>query len=323
MEKYRVLITPRSFAKTDDSPIELLNSSGCETVRITGDKEEVRRKLFEQLPVADAVIAGLEEYDRSLLLRADKLRVISRYGVGYDRIDLKAASERNIAVTITPGANDDSVADMAMALMLAAARNVSYIDFCIKNNNEQRPLGVEMWKKTLGVVGAGRIGKGVVRRAKGFEMKILCYDQYRDDEFAKAHDMQYVDFDTLLKESDFITIHTPLNDQTRNLFAAEQFRRMKKTAVLVNAARGGIVSETDLYEALKNGVIGAAALDATEKEPPYGNPLLSLPNVTVTPHMGASTIDAVSRMGMIAAQNVLDILFAGKSANSIKMPDRS
>lgn len=317
MGRYKVLVTARSFAMTDESPIHLLESNGCEVVRIKSDNGDIHQQLEEQLPGADAVIAGLDIYDRDLIMRAEKLRVISRYGVGYDNVDLDVANEKGVKVTITVGVNEASVSDMAMALMLAAARNISYMDLCIKQKNQKRPIGLEIWGKTLGVVGVGRIGKGVVKRAKGFDMKILCYDMFPDNEFALKYDIQYVDFDTILKESDFITIHTPLNDKTRNLFSTEQFRAMKKSSVLINTARGGIIDEAALYKALLTGEIAAAALDTTEKEPPYESPLLNLPNCTITPHMGGNTYDAVNRMSMMAAQNVLDILLRGECAFAI------
>lgn len=318
MKKYKVLVTARSFAKVDKSPIELLEKHGCQVVRLTQEQGDIRQQLADQLPQADAIIAGLEVYDKELLGRAEKLKVISRYGVGYDKVDVNACSEKNIAVTITPGANEDSVADMAITLMLSAARNVCIMDRSIKEGKQVRPTGVEMWRKTLGVVGTGRIGKGVIKRARGFEMKVLCYDMYPDEKFAAEYGAQYVDFDTLVKESDFISLHTPFNEQTKNLFGEQQFKQMKNTAVLVNTARGGIIDEAALYKALKDGEIAAAGLDATVAEPPYGNPLLELANFTVSPHIGATTYDAIHKMSMMAAENIIDVLETGNSRNSVK-----
>ena len=266
----------------------------------------VRERLEAQ---ADAVIAGLEPYDRALLSTAKKLKVISRYGVGYDKVDLDAARELGIKVSITPGANGDSVADLAMALMLNAARHVCHMDAVIRAGGHDKPVtGVEMWKKTLGVVGTGRIGKGVIQRASGFQMKVLAYDAYPDEAFVSAHGGQYVDLDTLFRESDFITLHCPLNEETRNMVDAKRLAEMKPKAVLVNTARGGIIDEAALYEALRTGEIGAAGLDATEVEPACGSPLATLPNCILTPHAGAATYEAGYNMGMMAAQNALDVL---------------
>lgn len=311
MAKYKVLVTARSFGASDDSAKKFLEENGCEVIKLTADNGPVQEQLKRELPSADGIIAGLDVYDKELIDSTEKLKVISRYGVGYDKVDLQAAKDKGIAVTFTPGANGDSVADMAMALMLAAARNVSFMDKCIRDGDQKRPTGVEMFEKTLGVIGAGRIGKGVARRCKGFGMKILCYDIFEDEAFKKETGAEYVDFETILRECDFITIHTNLTDETKHMFSAEQFKKMKSRAVIVNTARGGIIDEEALYRALKDGEIGAAGLDATVDEPPYGSPLLTLPNCTVTPHAGAATYEASSKMGMMAAKNVVGVLTTG------------
>lgn len=309
MANYRVLVTARSFGSAGDEAIKYLKSNGCEVVKLDSANGSISEQLKKEMPSADAVIAGLEVYDSQLIASSNRLKVISRYGVGYDKVDLQAAADNNIAVTFTPGANGDSVADMAVALMLDGARNVSFMNSCLKAGCQQRTTGVEMFEKTLGVIGAGRVGKGVARRCKGFNMKILCYDTYEDEVFKIETGAKYVDFDTILYEADFITIHSPLNDETKNMFSTEQFKKMKKRAILVNTARGGIVDETALYEALKNNEIGAAGLDATLLEPPYGSPLLELYNCIITPHAGAATYEASAKMSMMAAKNVVDILF--------------
>lgn len=309
MNKYLVLATPRSFAKNDPTPIRLLEQNGCEVIRLPKDGGDLQEQLLEYLPKADAVIAGLEAYDRDLLKLGKQLKIVSRYGVGYDKVDTAAAKELGIKVSITPGANSDSVADLAMALMLAAARNVCPMNAAIRAGENNKPIsGVEMWRKTLGVVGTGRIGKGVIERACGFQMKILANDAYPDNAFVEAHNGKYVDLDILFKESDFITLHAPLTDETKNMVSAERLNEMKPNAVLVNTARGGIVDEQALYQALKEGKIGAAALDATLDEPACGSPLATLPNCILTPHAGAATYEAGCNMGMMAAQNVLDVL---------------
>ncbi|WP_304509073.1 phosphoglycerate dehydrogenase [Anaerotignum sp.] len=313
----KVLVTARSFGSADDKAQKLLEENGFQVKKLVAADGPIAEQLKTEIVDADAMIAGLEDYSPELLERAKKLKVISRYGVGYDKIDLVAAKEKGIAVTITPGANGDSVADMAMALMLAAARNVGYMDCCIKEGRQQRPTGVEMFGKTLGVIGAGRIGKGVARRCKGFAMNILCYDTYQDEAFAQETGAKYVDFETIVKEADFITIHSPLNEETKNMFHDEIFRKMKKKAVIVNTARGGIIDEAALYKALKTGEIGAAGLDATLEEPPYSSPLLELPNCTITPHAGAATYEASSKMGFLAAQNILDIFQKGKCSFTV------
>jgi D-3-phosphoglycerate dehydrogenase len=312
MNGYHVLVGARSFARSNPAPLELLEEAGC-TVRRVADSGE----LAAFLPEADGVIAGLEPYGAALLADAKKLRIISRYGVGYDAVDLAAARARGIKVAITPGANSDSVADLAVTLMLAAARHIPCMDAAVRAGASLRPAGVEMWRKTLGVIGTGRIGKGVIKRASGFEMKILCNDTYQDEAFVASHNGRYVDLDTLLRESDFITIHSPLTEETRGMIAVAELHQMKRSAVLVNTARGGIIDEAALYAALKAGTIAAAALDATLEEPPSGSPLCELPNCILTPHAGAATVEAALNMGMMAAQNLLDTLRTGSCANLV------
>lgn len=317
MAEYKVLVTARSFGTADHKAVELLEGHGCMVKKLEASRGSISEQLKEELPEADAVIAGLEDYKADLLQGAPRLKVISRYGVGYDKVDLEAAGRQGIAVTITPGANGDSVADLAVALMLNCARNVTFMDNWIKKGQTVRPAGVEMWEKTLGVIGAGRIGKGVARRCMGFKMRILCFDQYQDEAFASECGAKYVDLDTLIRESDFITIHSPLTPETQNLIGKEQFQMMKKEAVLINTARGGIVDEDALYEALKSGEIRAAALDATVNEDPSGSKLNILPNCILTPHAGAATREASSKMSLMAAQNVLEVLETGKSRNQV------
>ncbi len=312
MSKYLVIATPRSFAKTDPAPIRLLEENDCEVLRLPKDGGDLRQQLLEYLPQADAVIAGLESYDRQTLELGKKLRIVSRYGVGYDKVDLAAAKELGILVSITPGANSNAVADLAMTLMLAAARHVCPMNAAIRAGENNKPTtGVEMWGKTLGVIGTGRIGKGVIQRASGFQMKVLANDAYPDAAFVEAHNGRYVDLDTLFQESDFITLHAPYTEETKNLVDARRLAQMKPTAVLVNTARGGIVDEEALYQALKEGQITAAALDATLVEPACGSPLATLPNCILTPHAGAATFEAGANMGLLAAQNVLDVLNSG------------
>ena len=313
MDRPIVLVTSRSFASHDPRPVRLLEEHGFAVERIAAGEKSVEEQVRERLPHAVGVVAGLEPYPRDLLEQCKKLKVISRYGVGYDKVDVQAARELGVAVTITPGANEDSVADLAYALMLSACRNVAYSDRSLRAGEERRPMGLEMWRKTIGVVGTGRIGKGVVRRAKGFEMKVLCYDVYPDEAFAREQGAEYVPLDALLKDADFVSLHTPLTEGTRNLIGARELALMKPTAVLVNTARGGIVDEDALYAALKSRTIAAAGLDAMVYEPPVESPLLTLDNFTATSHFGATTYDAVHKMSMMAARNLIDVLETGHS----------
>ena len=309
MNSFLVLVTARSFGSSDEKAWDLLHSHGCEVRHLKAlETKSVMDQLHEQIAEADGIIAGLEPYDKVLLSKAKKLKVISRYGVGYDAIDLDFARKQNIKVTITPGANGDSVSDLAVTLMLSAARHVPYMDHQMKMGETKRPIGVEMWRKTLGVIGTGRIGEGVVKRCKGFEMEILCHDVYENEELKQQYGATYVDFPTLVRNSDFISIHTPLTADTKNLFNAEVFASMKPRAVLVNTARGGIIDEEALAIALRNGQIGAAGLDVSSQAHPETGPLVSLPTCILTPHAGAATYEASSNMSLMASQNLVDIL---------------
>lgn len=309
MNTYTVLATPRSFAAKNDAPIKLLEQNGCRVIRLNPAAGDLREQLLEYLPEADAVIAGLEAYDKELISAAPKLKLISRYGVGYDNVDLKAAAQAHVRVSITPGANSDSVADMAISLMLCAARNICPMVAAVRAGKKEKPVsGVEMWKKTLGVVGTGKIGKGVIERSSGFRMNILASDTYKDTDFINLHKGCYVELDTLFKEADFISLHIPLTDETKNLVDERRLSLMKPTAVLVNTARGGLIDENALYTALKEGSIGAAALDVLALDNPAQSPLRTLDNCIITPHAGAATAEASYNMGMTAAQNVIDVL---------------
>lgn len=313
MNDQKILVTSRSFAKGDDAPLRLLESKGYRVVRYPAEAESLNDWLKREIVDADGAVAGLEPYPAELIESCTRLKVISRYGVGYDKVDLDAARSRNIAVTNTPGANSESVADMAFALMLSCARFIPHLDACIRRSEHKPAVGHGLWGKTIGIIGTGSIGKGVARRAAGFNMRILCSDVYPDNAFAQQVGATYTDLDTMLAEADFISIHAPYTEETHNMFDKAAFARMKSTAVLVNTARGGIIDEDALYEALSEGQIAAAGLDATVVEPPYGSALTQLYNVILTPHMAANTYDAILNMGMMASQNLIDVLETGSS----------
>ena len=312
----RILVTARSFGQSDDQPVQLLKGHGYDVIKLNNQKPLNAAGMRPEIHGFDAVIAGLDEIDRSVIENAPGLKVISRYGVGYDNVDLAAAREHGVIVTITPGTNHNSVADLAMALLLLAARRVPLTDQWAKTGRKPQ-IGMDVWGKTIGIIGLGKIGRGVAVRARGFSMDILYYDTILDDDFAREHGIRYADPDEIYEKADFITIHTPLTEQTLHFIGAPQMAKMKRTVILINTARGGIIDEQALYEALRDGVIAAAALDVTENEPLADSPLLSLDNCIITPHIGSYTKEAVHRMGMTAAQNVIDVLETGHCKNQI------
>jgi glyoxylate reductase len=273
-------------------------------------------------PPHDVLLAHLRDKDGLLSLLTDKvdaalmdmnprLKVVSNMAVGYDNIDVKAATERGLPVGNTPGVLTDTTADFAFTLLMAAARRVvEGADYVRagkwKTWGPKLLTGQDIHGATLGIVGFGRIGQGMAKRASGFDMRVLYYDVYRREDLERSMGVTYADMDTLLAQSDFVTIHTDLNQQTRHLFNAGAFARMKSTAILINTARGPIVDPEALYDALKQGKIRAAALDVTEPEPiPADSPLLTLPNCLIVPHIASASIATRAKMAEMAAQNLL------------------
>ncbi|MBW1993263.1 MAG: phosphoglycerate dehydrogenase, partial [Deltaproteobacteria bacterium] len=265
-------------------------------------------ELIEMIDGAHGLLTGVDPVTARVIESARQLKVISKFGAGVDNIDLQAATRKGVIVTNAPGTNSDSVADMAFSLMLAISRRIPLAFDLVRKGEWPLLMGTEIWNKTLGIVGLGNIGKRVALRAKGFNMKVLAYEIAPDEPFVKANDIQLVGLDQLLRESDFISIHTPLTAETRNLMGKEQFAFMKPSAFLVNTARGGIVDEAALYEALKSEKIAGAAFDVLEQEPPKDRKLLGLDNFIVTPHIAAFTAEAIGNMERLSSQNIIDVL---------------
>ena len=273
-------------------------------------------ELAALLAGADAYIAGSAAITRDVLERAPALRVISRRGVGFERIDLEAARERGVLVTITTGANQHAVADHVFALLLAAARRVLEAHRCVTEGRWAAFSGPELRGKTLGIIGLGRVGKGVAQRARGFSMRVIASDPVRDEEFARMHEVTYVSLDELLAQSDAVSVNCSLNDSTAMLLDRRALSRMKAGSLLVNTARGGIVDEAALADALRDGAIRAAGIDVFEREPPGGSPLIGLPNVVLTPHIAAYTDEATEAANLLAAEIV-----AGYARGELPDPD--
>ncbi|MDK2925192.1 MAG: glyoxylate reductase [Bacillota bacterium] len=274
-----------------------------------------REVLLKEVADCDALVPLLtDRVDGELLDRAPHLKVVANYAVGYDNIDVPACTARGVLVTNTPGVLTETTADLAFALILATARRLVEADKFLragkwKTWGPMLLLGQDVYGATLGLVGLGRIGAAVARRARGFNMKILYYSRHRQEALEKELGVEYVSFDELLRRSDFISIHVPLTAETRHLFNAEAFAKMKPTAVLVNTARGPIVDEAALYAALKTGRIAAAGLDVMDPEPPRpDNPLLTLDNVILLPHIGSASIATRTRMATMAAENAAAVL---------------
>jgi glyoxylate reductase len=272
-------------------------------------KEEIIKRIRDKQALVSLLTDPIDE---EVINSAPNLRIIAQYAVGFDNIDLKAATKRGIYVTNTPEVLTETTADFAFALMLAVARRVVEADKYVRNGKWKvawhplMMLGEDVHGRTLGIVGLGRIGCAVARRARGFNMKILYYDVVRREDMERELGVKYVDLETLLKESDFVTIHTPLTPETYHLIGEKQLRMMKKTAFLINTSRGKIVDQKALYKALKEGWIAGAALDVFEQEPiEMDDPLLELENVVLAPHIASASHETRSRMAEIVAENLL------------------
>jgi glyoxylate reductase len=274
-----------------------------------------RSELLKAVEGKHAVMTMLnDKVDAELMDRAgSQCRIFANFAVGYNNVDIPAATERGIYISNTPDVLTDSTADMAWALLLAAARRVVEGDFTVRKGgftgwSPLFMLGVEVTGKTLGIVGAGRIGQAVARRAQGFGMKILYTANNPRPDFEVATGASFAGLNTLLSESDFISMHVPLTELTHHMIGPSEFEIMKENAILINTARGPVVDEKALADALRNGEIRAAGLDVYEREPEVVKELLSLNNVVLCPHLGSSTLETRERMGLMAADNIIAAL---------------
>jgi len=302
--------------KISERGVELLKKSGLNTVVTT--KETIGAELAD----ADALIVrSATRVTRDLLEKAPKLRAVGRAGVGVDNIDLPEATKRGVLVMSTPGGNAVSVAEHTFALMLALARQVPKVDAGLREGRwEKSSSGTELRGKTLGLIGLGRIGGEVARRAEAFDMRIVAYDPYISESAAKELQVELVNLDRLLAESDFISLHTALSPATQNMINAKSIGKMKKSARIVNAARGELIDEAALAEALKSGRLAGAALDVFVEEPPKNSPLIGLPNVIGTPHIAGSTAEAQEEVGTQVAVQIRDYLTEGIIRNAVNLP---
>ena len=287
-------------------------NSFCDAKTWDGPLPPPREVLEENVTNIEGLLSLLtDKIDAALMDKAPKLKVISNYAVGFDNIDIPAATKRGIIVGNTPGVLTETTADLAFALLMAAGRRVVEGDKEVragkwKTWGPMTLLGQDIHGATLGIIGLGRIGAAIAQRAKGFGMKILYYDIIRNEKAEKELGIQYTDLNNLLSQSDFITIHTNLTKETHHLMGAKQFDQMKRTGILVNTSRGPIVDNMALYEALRSKKIAYAALDVTEPEPlPADHPLLTLDNVIVVPHIASASVASRTKMGLMAADNLI------------------
>ncbi len=302
----KILVTPTSLCKNRDILDGL--SEKAELVVNTTGKPLTEEQLIPLVRDIDGYLAGLDEITGTVLRSAPKLRAVSRYGVGYERVDIKAAKELGIKVTNTPGANTQSVADLAMGLILSAARQIPYLNGRLKDGNWDRANGREIYGKTIGIIGLGAIGKSLARRAQGFSMKVLAYDPYMDVRWAEENGVRVCALDELTSESDVISLHVPLTDATRNIINRGRIERMRDGVIIVNTSRGGLVDLDAAADFIESGKIYGMGFDAFEKEPPEKHRIYDFPNVIMTPHAGAHTAEAVMGMTEMSISNLFSLL---------------
>jgi D-3-phosphoglycerate dehydrogenase len=309
LKSCRVLVTATSFGKNDPNLRAYLESQVGEVIYNRTGKPLNPAQLADLLPGIDGFIAGLDSITAEALQAADRLQVISRYGVGVDNVDLEYTRKQNIIVTNTPGSNSVSVAELALGLMLALIRQIPQAVQATRAGDWPRINGLSLEGKTVGIVGFGSIGKQLARRLTGFNCQILAYDPFPDLPFAAELGIKICSLDELLNQSDIISLHLPLSPSTQSLVDEDFINRMKPGAMLINTARGDIIDEAALYNALNRGQLAGAALDVFCQQPPDpSNPLLALSNVLVTPHMGAHTDGATNAMGWMSLRDCLAVL---------------
>ncbi len=303
--KEKILTTPRSYGKGMPELFEQLEAAGYEVVKNTTGGILEKEAMKEMLADCVGVIVGVDPLDAEVLAAAPKLRAIAKYGVGVDNIDMDYCKEHGIKVSRTVGANSEAVADYAMALMLAVARKVPEIDRKCRERNWGKITTRDVSHATLGLFGLGAIGRHVALRAKGFGMKVIAYDPFWPEDFAREQQIERADAQTIFQTADFISLHLPLLPDTEGFVGERELGWMKKDAILINTARGGLVDEKALLRALKEGRIYGAGLDAFAHEPPEDDDWYDLPNVVLGSHCAASTQGATRNMGRMATENLL------------------
>jgi len=311
----KILITARKFG-TSGPHVDLLKDAGFDLEFRAEAHNLSAEALAQLLPGMDCALLGVDDCNANALERADKLKVISRFGVGYDNVDMEVAAQKGIVVARAVGANASAVVELAIGMMLALARQLVTIASAARQKQWLRPPGFEIAGKTLGIVGLGIIGKQVATKARLLGMNIVACDPNVEN----FEGVKMLELDKLLTAADIVTLHCDLNDETRNLLDKTRIAQMKSGSYLVNTARGAIVDEVALYDALQNGHLAGAAMDAFAQEPPVDSPLLELDNFIATPHIGANTAESSAKVALLAAQNIVDI-FAGRPCPNIVNPD--
>jgi D-3-phosphoglycerate dehydrogenase len=306
----------------DKAGLNLLSAASGVTIQAAAKMS--RDEVLAAIPNADAlIIRSATKVDGKMMDAAPKLKLIGRAGVGVDNVDLSAATERGIVVMNAPDGNTTATAELAFALMLATARFIPTAHTSLAGGQWDRKsfTGTELRGKTLGIIGFGRVGRAIAKRALAFEMTVIAYDPYISAESGRALGVELLSLETLYSRADYITLHALVTDENRHMINAAAIAKMKKGVRIINAARGALVNESDLAEALKSGQVAAAGIDVYNDEPPEaGNPLIGLKNVVHTPHLGASTVEAQDEVAVQIVQTTLEAFNKGEYKNVVN-PD--
>ncbi len=304
----KVLIVPVTLAGVGGAYVKVLQDAGFELVYATQGRQLTEEELLAYLPGINASIAGSEPYTRRVLQTHPQLRVIARSGVGFDAVDLEAACDCNVAVTITPNTNQDSVAEHTFLLILALAKHLIPQHQGTVAGQWPRQANLPLRGRVLGIGGLGRIGKATAIRGACFGMKLLAYEPFPDHAFAKQYGVTFVSWEELLRQSDYLSLHMPATKESRHVINKKALALMKPTAFLVNTARGSLVNEPDLVDALRAGKIAGAGIDVFELEPPGDHPLFHMSNVVITPHSAGVDLQSRDDMALSAAQAIVSLM---------------
>lgn len=316
-DRYRVTVTSRSFGVHAPEGLRILEEAGCTVVLSGAGGPWSTEAMCAFARDADALVVGADRVTQQVLEAGPRLRVVAKHGVGVDNIDLEAAAARGVVVTYAPGANTDAVAEMTIALLLALWRGLAWADRAMRERRWDLRLGRQWRGRILGIVGLGRIGRAVALLARSLGMQVTAYDIVEDPAFAATQGIRYCSLEELLRSADGVSVHAPLNASTRGLLSARELGWMRPDAVLINVARGGVVDEQALADALTAGRLAGAAVDVFEQEPPWMSPLLQVHNVLLTPHIAAYTREAMVNVDLMVAADVVAVLRGERPAHPV------